>query len=303
LPSSISPPGQLRSRRLGGSSGIKKTARNLFVGEDFVAEDEKAFDRTKIVRFQHLHGGAIDDALPSGRDGQTPMAKITLRGEGCHLLAMDRRPTNIELAAAKFESYLHHEGLEAVAGERGRLGESKKPGRERYSRYLKTLIQIGEAKDETYGAVTGAVLELVPVQNPVFIPAGGQLDVRVLFRGQPLPHARLEVFSRQGSDVRGVVVIADAEGRARLTIDRRGVWLLRMVHMIRCEGCADADWESFWSSYSFASSEGAGVVVAAPAMISPGGPPWTMILIAAAAAALATGGALWRRRALQQRPA
>lgn len=27
--------------------------------------------------------------------------------------------------------------------------------------------------------------------------------------------------------------------------------MLHMVHMRRCEGCVEADWESFWAAYTF----------------------------------------------------
>jgi len=36
------------------------------------------------------------------------------------------------------------------------------------------------------------------------------------------------------------------------TLGQRGAWLVRTVHMQRCIGCDDADWESFWAAYSFA---------------------------------------------------
>lgn len=292
------------------SQPVAPTARDavlsLFVGEDFVAEEEKPFDASKVRSFRHFFGSPQigEDVMARGAAGEKPMARIPLLGEGGHLIAMDRRPTNIELSAEKFEGYLHHEGLDSLVARRVELGESKQVGRERYSRYLKTLVQIGDRRDDSYATVTGAVLELVPEQNPVFLADGDMLSVRVLFRGQPLPNARLEAFSRQGGDVRGAIIAADIEGRARVPIDRRGLWLLRMVHMIRCEGCSDADWESFWTSYSFATmpaptSGGEARLVVAPSMFPPAAPHWPLILAAGAgAAALALGGAMWRRRVL-----
>jgi hypothetical protein len=45
--------------------------------------------------------------------------------------------------------------------------------------------------------------------------------------------------------------------------------------MVRCTGCADADWESFWTSYTFASADPSGKAVAAPSMLAPKPPgPW-----------------------------
>lgn len=95
---------------------------------------------------------------------------------------------------------------------------------------------------------------------------GQDLVVRVQFHGVPLANARLEAFSRDGSDVRAAEYLTDAGGRIRVRIDRSGVWLLRMVHMIRCEKCDDADWESFWASYTFATANASGGSIRAPDM-------------------------------------
>ena len=37
-----------------------------------------------------------------------------------------------------------------------------------------------------------------------------------------------------------------------LSVHTRGAWLVRTVHIQRCFGCEDAEWESFWAAYSFA---------------------------------------------------
>ncbi len=285
---------------------------SMYVGEGFVAESEKPFQRDRVLAFRHFSsapsaaadGGAagavlVDDVLETGAslDGQTPLVSLRVSGAGGHLLAMERKPTTIELEAAKFDEYLRHEGLGRLAAERARLGESGKPGRERYSRYLKTLIQVGDAKDAVFGTVVDAALELVPEQNPVFLAPGEELTVLVRFRGQPLPGARLETSSRDGDDVRVTQVTADDRGRATVKIDRRGVWLLRMVHMVRCEGCSDADWESFWTSYTFATLRGPGVTVVAPSMMAPAVPRWTLVIAAAVGAlVLIIGATVWRRR-------
>lgn len=279
---------------------------SLYVGEHFVAESEKPFQRDRLVTFQHVHGGKRDDLLSAKpalfEDGKPPLARLPVQGAGGHLLAMDRVAINIELTAPRFDDYLAHEGLGHLVTERARLGEREKPGRERYSRYLKTLIQVGDARDDSFKEVTGAALELVPEQNPVFVESGATLPVQIRFRGQPLPGVRLEALSRDGADIRSAMITADGAGIARVPIDRKGVWLLRMVHMVRCEGCPDADWESFWTSYTFGSWRGSGATVAAPSMMAaPSGPSWKLIAAAALGAiAVAFGGSMWRRRAMQR---
>ena len=42
------------------------------------------------------------------------------------------------------------------------------------------------------------------------------------------------------------------DGTAEVKISHAGKWLVRMVHMRRCADRDEADWESFWTSLSFA---------------------------------------------------
>ena len=71
---------------------------------------------------------------------------------------------------------------------------------------------------------------------------------------KPLPGAEIEVFQRRarGAAVVAQAAVSDANGRVEVTLDKSGAWLIRTVHMRRCAGCTDADWEGFWTSYSFA---------------------------------------------------
>ena len=46
----------------------------------------------------------------------------------------------------------------------------------------------------------------------------------------------------------------DARGIARFKLDRKGAWLVRLVHLLACPDpadCDDADWQSYWASYTF----------------------------------------------------
>ncbi len=241
---------------------------SLFVGEDFVGDEEKHFEHARTTRLTLVRADKTEDILPSATEGALPMLQLHIQGSGGHLLAVDRNASRIELEAKKFETYLHDEGLDSIIQERARRGESSKPGRERYTRYLKALIQEGAAADATYGVVVGQNLELAPTQNPVFASPGSTFPWIVRFQGVPLAGAQIEALSRVGADIRKTSYTSDAQGRVNIVIDRRGVWLVRMVHMIRCDGCDDADWASFWTSYSFATADESGAVVEAPSMLS-----------------------------------
>lgn len=226
---------------------------SLWVGEDFAAHEQKPMDLARTVALRHVTASGDEDLRGAARDGAVPMHRLTLAQPGGHLLAIERSPARIELRARKFNRYLKHEGLGAVLAERKRSGERLRRGRERYSRYLKAFVQVGAAADGVSMRVLGHRIELVPERDLATLRAGERLVMQVRFDGAPLAGAQVEAFVRgpSGAPV-GQMVTSDATGRVTFAVDRGGAWLVRTVHMQRCTGCEDAQWESFWTGYSFA---------------------------------------------------
>lgn len=229
-------------------------ALSLWVGEDFVAEAEKAMQRARTVALRHITRAADEDLLPETREGGTPIVQLRLDQPGGHLVALERDPSHIQLRARKFNRYLKHEGLTAALAERKRAGERLRRARERYQRYLKAFVQVGDAVDGVSTRTVGHKIELVPERDLAALRPGDRLGVQLRFESKPLPGAKIEAFNRDAGTaaVSGQAAVSDAGGRVEVTIDRAGAWVLRTVHMRRCAGCTDADWESFWTSYSFA---------------------------------------------------
>lgn len=231
-----------------------ETALSLHVGEDFVAETERPMQRARTVALRDITAAGERDLLPAARDGSLPMLRLTLTEPGGHLLALERDAKNITLRALKFNRYLRHEGLRAALAERIRAGERLRRASERYSRYLKAFVQVGDAADGVSMKVVGHRIEIVPARDLATAAPGEPLAVRVLFEGKPLSGLQVEAFvrSRRGEKAQGQLGITDAAGRVTFTIDAPGAWIVRTVHMQRCAGCGEAQWESFWTSYSFA---------------------------------------------------
>lgn len=227
---------------------------SLWVGEDFVAEAEKAMQQARTVALRHHSSTTDEDLLPGTREGATPIVQVRLAQPGGHLFALERDPSHIELRALKFNRYLKHEGLTAALAERKQAGERLRRARERYHRNLKAFVQVGDAADGISTKVLGHPIELVPERDLATLRPGDRLGVQLRFEGKPLAGAKIEAFTRtaRGAAVSGQAGVSDENGRVEITIDRAGAWVLRTVHMRRCAGCTDAEWESFWTSYSFA---------------------------------------------------
>lgn len=265
---------------------------SLLVGENLVSEENRQFETQRTPRIDLVHGARTSDLRPAAIEGAVPFLTIPVRGAGGHLLVVDRVPATIELPAERFEKYIKEEGYKGILEQRAQRGESALAGRERYRRNMKALFQNGDARDQTFGADTGQTIELIPEQHPTFTAPGGTVTFRLTFRDKPLANHLLVAHSKGTgavSVVRSTTYTTDAEGRVKIAIDRRGDWLVRGVHMIRCETeCHEVEWDSFWVAYSFANP----VIAAAP-----GGVPMIAVIGAAAGALILVllGFVLWRR--------
>jgi len=235
-------------------SAHSELALSLWLGRDFIPEAQQAMQQARTVALRHITRVGDTDLLPRTRDGVLPLLRLRLGEPGGHLLSLERDTSRVQLRARTFNRYLESEGLLEVLAERRRSGESWQRANERYTRYLKTFVQVGEVADGVSTRVVGQRLELVPDRDLAALKAGERLGMTVLFEGRPLANAQVEAFTRgaEGTPVLPQVATTDSSGRAELQLAEAGTVLVRTVHMQRCVGCSDAQWESFWSVYSFA---------------------------------------------------
>ncbi|MBX9582212.1 MAG: DUF4198 domain-containing protein [Gemmataceae bacterium] len=224
----------------------------LHVGEHFRSESEIRWQPAKTTQLDLVTAAGTTDLFREDGDGTKPAARLTLAKPGTAVLRMDRDWSRIELAADKFDAYLKEEGLEAVRKARKEAGEADKPGRERYRRCLKAIVQCGDAPDDTPTKAVGQVLEIVPEKNPYRLKAGDELPVRVLLNGKPLAGATVAAYHRAGDALTSAAAVTSAEGRVSLQLTESGPWLVRLVHMRRCTDDPTADWESYWAAVTFA---------------------------------------------------
>lgn len=224
----------------------------LHVGDDFKSEAERPFQKKPTVKFQLLSAKETLDLAAAGKEDQKPVARVKAKAPGNYLIALERAPQKITLAADKFNAYLAEEGLDAILEQRRKAGEDKAEGRERYSRSIKCLLQAGDQRDDTYKQVLGQRLEIVPQANPYALKAGAELAVLVQFEGKLLAGARVFAHHRDGEKVATQKLTTSKEGIAVVKLDKAGTWLVRLVHMRRCADDKEIDWESFWGALTFA---------------------------------------------------
>lgn len=170
---------------------------------------------------------------------------------GSLFIAAETQPRVIELAPAKFESYLKEEGLDAAIAWRAQHSESAKPGREMYSKAAKSLVVSGAA-DSGWKKPLGLNLEFVPLNDPTQLAPGGKLRFQLLFQGKPLAGVQVEKAwaSATGNGAR-IAGRTGEDGVIEIPFEHAGKWRLHAVSMVRCAEPEKADWRSYWASFTF----------------------------------------------------
>jgi hypothetical protein len=242
-------------------------AVRLRVGERHAGEPVPR-DPERIVRFELV--GPLGDAprkekVP-GFAGWEPAGQARPTAPGLHALVYRSTPVPITLPAEKFEAYLAQEGLDAVLAARAARGDRAEPGREIYSRCAKALLDVGggaaAAGSRPAGATSssgpraadrplGLTLELVAERDPYRLAPGGELPVRLLYRGEPLAGALVMAIPAD-EPTAPLSARSDRRGGVAFRLGRGGRWLVKAVHMIPAPAGSGADWESLWASLTFA---------------------------------------------------
>jgi hypothetical protein len=185
-------------------------------------------------------------------DGLKMLADAKLAAPGTWIAALESKPNGIELEPVSFKKYVEHEGLTHVLAYREKHNESAMAGRERYSKYVKSIFQSGELTAD-YKLRTGAIIEIVPEAHPYLLHPGDSFPIQVFFRNQPAADLQIEAawLGQNGKPERNVVGRTSKEGRLSIPIPVAGIWKLHTVLMERCQDTNAADWESFWASLTF----------------------------------------------------
>lgn len=206
-------------------------------------------ERLRNTRLMSRGGTAAFENIVAGAKRTT--ATVRVPAEGIAILTAHTIPNFIELDAKKFGSYLEHENLTNAVKWRSAHGETLRPGRERYSKYVKSLIRSG-TPDAYYRERTGLAIEIVPEADPFSLRPGSTLPVQVLFRGSPAVDVAVETtWVENGKAKMEVVGRTDGNGRVRVPVKATGPHRLHAIVMERCADPQAADWESFWASLTF----------------------------------------------------
>ncbi|HEX2250405.1 MAG TPA: DUF4198 domain-containing protein [Gemmatimonadales bacterium] len=204
-------------------------------------------DRLRDVAVVTPSGRTRPDTAAWAAQGDTSVLSLSTGESGTYVIGASLLPRELTLEAKDFNEYLAHDGLPDVLEARRKAGELDRPARERYSKHVKALVQVGDRRTEEYQGVLGYPAELIPLDNPYTLKSAGVLRVRALVDGEPVPNQLVVVGNHRGQRS----TRTDSSGVARVRIGSRGAWYVKFIHMEPATEDRTIDYESKWATLTF----------------------------------------------------
>ena len=127
--------------------------------------------------------------------------------------------------------------------------------KERYTKFAKTIVQVGKTISDNVTKPVGHRVEIVPTQNPAQTKKGGTLTFLILMNGDPLPDQNV-VFGREPGAFKNpedtiLVIKSDSQGMLNLPITHEGLWWVHFINIQPADEDDEMDFVSLWSSLTF----------------------------------------------------
>lgn len=216
------------------------------------SENAVARDRMRDVSVITPAGDFWHPSLSDWRDeGNTSLLSLQTAGPGTYVAGVSTKPRQIDLKAADFNKYLEYDGLPDILAARKKSGELTKDARERYSKHVKAIFQVGDARTDNFKTRLNYAVEIIPLQNPYSLKVGQTIGVQCLKDGKPLVNqfviAGWESNNRSSAEINAR---SDENGIARFKLKGRGKWYIKMIRM-EPQKDPNFDYESKWATLTF----------------------------------------------------
>ncbi len=224
---------------------------NFRVGENFQG-DNWTGTQASVQSLRLFYGNIEDDLhqlIPDSLSGDS--LNLQFYDEGSGLISYQSSNKHIELEPSRFREYLEEDGLKEAIAYRNEHGENDSVGRENYQRCAKTLFQVGSVKDDVYKRPCSLPLEFIPLQHPYGLKKDQLLTFSLLYDKNPLAGATVKLWHRVNGKTEMKELVTDSSGVVELPIKLFGKYLLSSVHMKRVDNEENADWQSYWASFTW----------------------------------------------------
>lgn len=155
------------------------------------------------------------------------------------------------LKAAEFNEYLTLEGIPDILENRKRDKELEIDGRYRYSKYVKTILQVGNKQSDNYKTPLGYAVEMIPQANPYKLKKGDSIEIQCLKDGKPLVGQTVLTGRETGGKLAAEKSIrSDPNGIIKIKLDAAGKWYAKFINMVKIDD-PKLNYESKWATLTF----------------------------------------------------
>lgn len=222
----------------------------FLVGEDFEGDNWQG-NSQRINSLKIYFSGVSDDLTPALTEASGDSVEYTMIDEGTNLIAFNSNNSFIDLEPGAFNEYLEDDGLFEALEYRKKNNELGCNGREFYQRCAKTLVQVGDVKDQTFGITTGLPVDIIPFSNPYLLKNKEKLKVKILYKKSPLANALVKVWHRKNGETKKMELESNANGEVVFPVTLSGKWMISTVKMDRVFDNPVCDWQSYWGSLTW----------------------------------------------------
>lgn len=235
-------------------SSVTATFRN---GETF-AGSALSYIPGRSVRYDMVVGG--EETEVPARLGDNPAFDVADLPDGLLTIlhetgdqTLTYTPKDGRSGWERFVGFVEHKDMPGVIEAHDARGLSRDRPVERYRRFAKALVAVGEGAGED--AARGLRIEFVAQANPYTDDMSGGLPVQLFFDGAPNGDVQIEMFDKApDGEVEITLHRTDAEGRATLPVTPGHSYLLDSVTALPLEVEVEGDpmWQTLWAALTFA---------------------------------------------------
>jgi uncharacterized protein DUF4198 len=225
---------------------------HLVTANQFLKPDELKYEPAQTAKFVAYAGSKRADLTSVAKDGASPIISFQAENEGLTEFEMVRRTVTDDVDRDDFLKILDDEGMTKEA-EKAR-NSSKDSFTEKYTWYLKSLVEVDKKSSKILGKPLNDDLEIILKDNPYKGSYGDDIIAQVNFNGKPLVNANVILYVKVSTgNVFAQKLSSDKSGFVYFKLSREGIYLLRTLH-IEPSKEKSADFESWLASYTFAFS-------------------------------------------------
>ena len=181
----------------------------------------------------------------------TAFLNLEPKEAGNYIVGLSTMWRENSLPAKEFNEYLVGEGIPDILEDRKRDKELETDGRYRYSKYVKTILQVGNKQSDTYKTVLGYAVEMIPQANPYKLKKGNTIEILCLKDGKPLAgQTVLTGYESGGRLAAEKSVRSDAKGIIKIKLDGAGKWYAKFINMVKIDD-PKLNYESKWATLTF----------------------------------------------------